>query len=230
MRPLTEKQREALEFIAATIRHTHRPPTIMELSLHMGSSGSSRRGLGHIEALVRKGYITREPGQARSLRLTRAAEDLLEKGSPSSAREIPLLREEMSGGLPETTIKVPGFLLGASPDFAFRLDREASFPDKRIDRGDILLIEKSPTWMPGSGDIVVVEDPLLGKLTLGIVSKKYGLFALTPPGERPQRHELRKKDLIQRIRGRVVGLIRPLLPDTAHLPPPGKGKDSPDER
>ncbi len=230
MRPLTEKQREALEFIAATIRHTHRPPTIMELSLHMGSRGSSRRGLGHIEALVRKGYITREPGQARSLRLTRAAEALLEKATPSDEKEIPLLSGEISGGLPETTISVPGRLFGASPDFAFRLDIDVSFPDKRIDRRDILFVEQSPEWAPAPGDIVVVEDPLLGKLTLGIVSKKYGLFALAAPGETPQRHELRKKDLIQRIRGRVVGLIRPLLPDAATSPTPGKEKDPLDER
>ena len=228
MRPLTEKQREALEFIAATIRHTHRPPTIMELSLHMGSRGSSRRGLGHIEALVRKGYITREPGQARSIRLTRAAEDLLEKGIPSPAREIPLFRGKNSGELPETTVPVSCTLLGASPDFAFRLDTDVRFPDKRIDRRDILFVEQSPEWAPAAGDIVVVEDPLQGALTLGIVSKKYGLFALTPPGETANRHELRKKDLIQRIRGRVVGLIRPLLPDdTAPRLP---GKDPLDER
>ena len=226
MRPLTEKQREALEFIAATIRHTHRPPTIMELSLHMGSRGSSRRGLGHIEALVRKGYITREAGQARSIRLTRAAEDLLEKGVPSPKREIPLIIGKNSGELPETTISIPCTLLGASPDFAFRLDTDVRFPDKRIDRRDILFVEQSPDWAPSTGDIVVLEDLLHGRLTVGIVSKKYGLFALTPPGETPSRHELRKKDLLQRIRGRVVGLIRPLLPDDAPTP----GKDSLDER
>ena len=212
MRPLTEKQREALKFIAATIRNTHRPPTIMELSLHMGSSGSSRRGLGHIEALVRKGVITREPGQARSFRLTQAGEDLLEGDSPAAPRNIPLIPGENSGNLPETLIPIPGFLFGAFPDFAFTLETDVSFPDRRICRGDILFVQRTSGDGPADDDTVVVVDPLTGKLALGLVSKKYGLFALTPPGSVAQRYELRKKDLAQRIQGRVIGLLRPLLP------------------
>ncbi len=231
MRSLTEKQREALEFIASTIRNTHRPPTIMELSLHMGSSGSSRRGLGHIEALVRKGYITREPGQARSFRLTQAAQDLLEGSSPSAQRNIPLISDEHSGAIPSSSIPVAGFLFGPFPDFAFKLETDPLFPDRRICGGDILFVQRTPEDGPSPGDTVVVTDPLKGRLALGVVSKKYGLFALTPPGAEPQRYDLRKKDLVQRIQGRVIGLFRPLLPpsDRAQDAPP-QNKDSLHER
>lgn len=231
MRPLTEKQREALEFIAATIRNNHRPPTIMELSLHMGATGSSRRGLGHIEALVRKGYITREPGQARSFRLTQAAQDLLEGPSPSAQRSVPLISDEHSGALPSSSIPVPGFLFGAFPDFAFRLETDPLFPDRRICRGDILFVQRIPDDGPAPGDTVAVSDPLKGRLALGVVSKKYGLFALTPPGTEPQRYDLRKKDLVQRIEGRVIGLFRPFLPpaDRSQGSPP-QNKGALDER
>ncbi len=230
MRTLTAKQREALEFIAATIRNTHRPPTIMELSLYMGSSGSTRRGLGHIEALVRKGYITREPGQARSFRLTQAAQDLLEGSSPSTLRNIPMIPGERSGDLPETLIPVPGFLFGAFPDFAFSLETDVSFPDKSLCRQDILFVQRSLGDGPSDGDLVVVADPLSGKLSVGVVSKKHGLFALTPPGEAAERYVLRKKDVESRIQGRVIGLVRSLLPLSNSPQNSDKHKDSPDER
>lgn len=96
MRPLTEKQREALTFIATTIRLTQRPPTIIEVSRHMGSD-NSRRGLGHIEALEKKGYLVREPGQARSIRLTPAGLSLFEKtGSSPPPGDSPSFCEALS--------------------------------------------------------------------------------------------------------------------------------------
>ncbi|MHB8368197.1 MAG: LexA family protein [Leptospirales bacterium] len=208
MRPLTEKQREALTFIATTIRLTQRPPTIIEVSLHMGSD-NSRRGLGHIEALEKKGYLVREPGQARSIRLTPAGLSLFEKTGPSPPREIPLLSSRHSEDRSPGTIPVPGDFFGERPDFAFHLDTDAVFPDGQIRHRDILFVQEAP---PSEGETAVVEDPISGILTLYTVSKRHGQFALSSPGNPERRYELGKKELARLVRGRVVGLLRSLLP------------------
>lgn len=208
MRPLTEKQREALNFIATTIRLTQRPPTIIEVSRHMGSD-NSRRGLGHIEALEKKGYLVREPGQARSIRLTPAGLSLFEKTGPSLPREIPLLSSRASEDRSHRTIPVPGDFFGERPDFAFHLDTDAVFPDGQILHHDILFVQEAP---PSEGETAVVEDPISGILTLYTVSKRHGQFALSSPGNPERRYKLGKKELTRLVRGRVVGLLRSLLP------------------
>lgn len=218
MRPLTEKQREALTFIATTIRLTQRPPTIIEVSRHMGSD-NSRRGLGHIEALEKKGYLVREPGQARSIRLTPAGLSLFGKTGSSPPREIPLLSARPSVDPSHRTIPVPGDFFGECPDFAFHLEADLHFPDGQIRPHDILFVQETP---PSDGEIAVVEDPVSGILTLYTVSRRHGQFALSAPGNPERRYDLGKKELTRLVRGRIVGLFRSLL-----SPPSG---NSPNER
>ena len=63
---ITARQQDALSAIAAFIRDRGYSPTVRELGECLGlhSSCSAQR---HVEALERKGYITRCPGQARSI-------------------------------------------------------------------------------------------------------------------------------------------------------------------
>jgi repressor LexA len=67
-KPLTGRQREALDFIAAHIEEHGWAPTHREIGEAMGIN--STNGVNtHVKALDRKGYLVREPGKGRAMRL-----------------------------------------------------------------------------------------------------------------------------------------------------------------
>ena len=67
---VTDRQRDVLDAILVLTERRHYPPTVRELCEELGvlSSCTVQR---HLDALERKGYITREPQQARTLRVVR---------------------------------------------------------------------------------------------------------------------------------------------------------------
>jgi len=68
MKPLTNKQRTVLEFVG---QYSHRrgfPPTLREIGEGTGLSNISAVR-GHITALQKKGYITKQADKARSIRV-----------------------------------------------------------------------------------------------------------------------------------------------------------------
>jgi REP element-mobilizing transposase RayT len=71
MKPLTNKQRTVLEFVG---QYSHRrgfPPTLREIGEGTGLSNISAVR-GHITALEKKGYLTKEADKARSIRVVYA--------------------------------------------------------------------------------------------------------------------------------------------------------------
>lgn len=69
-RPLTKKQANVLEFVAAYSRQNRYPPTLREIGQSVGLSNVNAVR-GHVTALEKKGYIVREPEKARSIRIVR---------------------------------------------------------------------------------------------------------------------------------------------------------------
>lgn len=69
METLTPRQRTVLEFITSHVDRYGYPPTIREIAHHLNVSGTL--GIAkHLEALARKGYLQREPGNSRGITLT----------------------------------------------------------------------------------------------------------------------------------------------------------------
>jgi len=68
MKPLTNKQRTVLEFVGQYFKSRGFPPTLREIGEGMGLSNISAVR-GHISALEKKGYITKEADKARSIRI-----------------------------------------------------------------------------------------------------------------------------------------------------------------
>lgn len=69
LRELTEKQKQVLEFILDFICRYGHPPTIREICQKFGIA--SPMGVqGHLKALEKKGYIERNAGKARGIKLT----------------------------------------------------------------------------------------------------------------------------------------------------------------
>jgi|DewCreStandDraft_4_1066084.scaffolds.fasta_scaffold05673_3 repressor LexA len=62
---LSPRQRETFQWVKNFIRENHMPPTVREIGEAFGTKSSSVFDL--LEALERKGYITREPRKARSI-------------------------------------------------------------------------------------------------------------------------------------------------------------------
>jgi DNA-binding MarR family transcriptional regulator len=74
--PVTEKQGKCLEFILTYFLENRYYPTQRELARAMGVR-SNTAGM-YLEPLETKGYIMREPGRQRNIRLTQNALERLE--------------------------------------------------------------------------------------------------------------------------------------------------------
>src|SRR5215213_6545357 len=68
MDELTDIQRRVFEFVREKLVAGRPAPTAREIAAKFGWS-SKRAAECHIEALIRKGWLTSQPGKARSLRL-----------------------------------------------------------------------------------------------------------------------------------------------------------------
>lgn len=82
-RPPTERQLDALRFIAAFTREHCYPPTRRELCEGIGIA-STNAAAQHLDALERKALITRTPMVSRGLVLTAAGKAIL-KSAPGDS-------------------------------------------------------------------------------------------------------------------------------------------------
>ena len=71
MKSLTEKQHRIFSFLAGYCRRRGFPPTLREIARAIGPANVSAVR-GHLAALEKKGYISRDPDKARSIRITRS--------------------------------------------------------------------------------------------------------------------------------------------------------------
>jgi repressor LexA len=151
---LTETQRRVFEFVRERLLHAHAPPTLREIANQFGYR-SKRAAECHLEALMRKGWLTTEPGKARSLRLGAAA-------GPTRGRiaDIPLFGSIPAGFGREREQEAEGCVsvdidsLGIKPTrqtFALRVVGD-SMIGKHILDGDIVVLEHGAE--PRSGQIV----------------------------------------------------------------------------
>ena len=206
MRSLTEKQRSVLDFIEREIRLKRQPPTIKEVARHIGSE-NTRSGLTHLEALIRKGYLERNPGQARSIRLTGAALTLYNDPSDLK-REIPFFPGwHQSSGSP-AFLPVPPVYFTQPPDFALKVGPGRSLPEAGIQEGDILFIQK--TLSRGREEIVIFRDPVTGELLPGSLIRGKERYLLRSSIAGFPEREIRKSDISVLVQGRVVAIFRSL--------------------
>ena len=112
IRKLTEKQGKILEFIADYIDGHSYPPSIREVGDHFGIK-STNGVFDHLNALVRKGYVSREYFTARSITI------LLDKdGNPfltPTAREVTklfgmLAQYELDASVKKQIKKIQGII------------------------------------------------------------------------------------------------------------------------
>ena len=74
MRGLTQRQRDVLHAIRDLRRRHRLSPTMREIATALGGR-SPCTVQHHVDALVEKGFVTRKPGLARTLKLTGKREE-----------------------------------------------------------------------------------------------------------------------------------------------------------
>jgi repressor LexA len=172
---LTQRQRQILDFITASIDGRGYPPTLREIGEHFGIR--STNGVNdHLKALEKKGYITREDLKSRAMRPV-AAKVAGEGASAAGADVIPIDRARsdddyydvpilgrVAAGEPllavenvEDTVRIDRFFLGGHREvFGLRVVGESMIEDG-IHDGDYVFVKKTSAAQPGEIVVAMIE-------------------------------------------------------------------------
>ena len=201
---LTPKQLRILKLIRDSRVRRGYSPTMQELADEIGVSKATV--FEHVEALIKKGALVREPNKARSLSI---AEGIAVPDEDRPMR-VPLVGK-IAAGYPiekvasEDEIDL-GEVLGcgnAEGDegrFALRVDGD-SMRDEGILDGDIILLERAQVAQNGDRIVALLED---GQTTLKTFYKEDDHIRLQPAN--PDFEPIRVK--FCQVQGIVKGVVR----------------------
>lgn len=198
---LTPKQLKILQLIRDCRVRRGYSPTMQELADELGVSKVTV--FEHVEALIKKGALVREPNKARSLSIA----DGVSLPDEERPLKFPLVGKIAAGNPIEKfadadEIDIAEVLAprGGVATFALRVDGE-SMRDEGILDGDYVLVERRDSAR--SGDRVVALLPN-GETTLKTYFKEADHIRLQPAN--PAFEPIRVKDC--KIQGVVVGVLR----------------------
>jgi repressor LexA len=224
---LTDRQREILDFISASIVERGFPPTLREIGEHFKIR--STNGVNdHLKALEKKGHLRREDLKSRAMRpvLPDGSGEIVPMrpriaqgtnvqvlANDEDLAEIPILGK-VAAGLPilavenvSDTVKVDRVLIGGHREvFGLRIVGESMIDDGIFD-GDYVFVKKTPTAR--SGDIVVAM--IEGEATVKRYYPEGDKIRFQPANQNMQPIIVRKADFKSvDIIGIVVGVYRKL--------------------
>ncbi|MEK7553115.1 MAG: transcriptional repressor LexA [Patescibacteria group bacterium] len=158
---ITEKQKKVLDIIYNNIITEGFPPSLADLreSLNLASNQAV---LNYLNSLEEKGYIQREEGQARGIKITPLGLKILEKknlapivGFAAAGSYIESFTDVNFKWM-ELPSEIPNEKIKQSDDvFVIQISGD-SMVNANIDDGDMLLVKKSKEYI--SGDIVVARN------------------------------------------------------------------------
>ncbi len=195
---LTERQREILDLVRDRISQRGSSPTHREIAAHFNFS-SPNAAKSHLDALIRRGLLSKNKSLARGLELSTSA------GRP---RRVPLVGQ-VPAGLPidaientDAELSIDEQLLPRANCFALKVVGE-SMIDAGILDGDTVIVQKQDVARNHEIVVAIVE----GEATVKRYVKEGGKITLLPenaafdPIVVPANADIR-------IAGKVVGLIR----------------------
>lgn len=169
---LTQRQRDILDFISASIVERGFPPTLREIGEHFNIR--STNGVNdHLKALEKKGHLRREnlksramrpvlpdgSGEVVPLRHSARGSAIMEAVADDDMADIPILGRVAAGqpilAIEQATdaVRVDRILIGSHKEvFGLRIVGESMIEDGILD-GDYVFVKKTPS--AHSGDIVV---------------------------------------------------------------------------
>jgi repressor LexA len=197
MPELTARQANILEFVQERQVAGRAAPSIREIAKRFRIK-SPNGVAGHLRALERKGFITRNPHLARSIQLA--------PQYASRHRGMPLAGRVHAGALHEAVENLERIDLGSlftkRGTYALRVEGE-SMIDAHIADGDFVVVQ--PNKSATTGDIVVVQTDD-GQATLKYWFPEMNRIRLQPANRRMKPLYVKKA----RVLGVVVGVFRSL--------------------
>jgi len=223
---LTQRQRDILDFISASIVERGFPPTLREIGEHF--SIRSTNGVNdHLKALEKKGHLRREDLKSRAmrpvlpdgtgevvpLRHNAMGTGVMETVSADDTAEIPILGR-VAAGQPilavehaTDTVRIDRFLVGGHRDvFGLRIVGESMIEDGILD-GDYVFVKKAPSAQPGDIVVAMIE----GEATVKRYFPEGDSIRFQPANSNMQPIIVRRADFKSvDIIGIVVGVYRKL--------------------
>ena len=192
IKPLTEKQKQALDFINSFVREKGYSPSLKEIAKYLGKNLSTAQY--YVNELEKKGYLTKNANKARGI------------SSITNQHNIPLLGY-IAAGKPIEPIENPEEILipanieidSRYPHYALKIKGDSMIDMGILDK-DIVLIKHQMTANNGEVIVAITENGA----SLKVFRKRDGKITLEPrnknyPVIEPQELE---------VRGKFVGLIR----------------------
>jgi len=148
---LSTRQRQVLEFLRTTVSERGYPPSVREIGEALGLSSPSTVH-SHLSALVRAGYIRKDPSKPRAI-------EILEPGEAAPAsdprvRDVPLVGR-IAAGSPilaeediEEIVPLPTDFVGNGPVFMLVI-RGDSMEGAGILDGDYVVVRRQPDAVDG---------------------------------------------------------------------------------
>lgn len=225
---LTQRQRDILEFIAASIAERGFPPTLREIGEHFHIR--STNGVNdHLKALEKKGHLRREDLKSRAMRPVlpdgngelvpmrpRVAQGTGTIELPPDSGDlvdIPIMGR-VAAGQPilavenvSDTVKIDRVLLGGHREvFGLRIVGESMIEDGIFD-GDYVFVKKTPAARAGEIVVAMIE----GEATVKRYYPEGDKIRFQPANQNMQPIIVRKADFKSvDIIGIVVGVYRKL--------------------
>ena len=197
------KQLEVLAFIHQHVQDQGYPPTIREICDAVGLSSTSTVH-GHINRLIRRGFLQKDPAKPRALEIT--PEGLAAIGIRPHQNEIPLLGDVAAGqpilAIEDATDYYPVPPTIQDNDDLFMLTiRGNSMINMGILNGDKVIVRQQET--ANNGDVVIAMTSE-NEVTCKRFYKQAHNYRLEP--ENDQMEPIILDDV--RVLGRVVALFR----------------------
>jgi repressor LexA len=223
---LTQRQRDILDFISASIVERGFPPTLREIGEHFNIR--STNGVNdHLKALEKKGHLRREDLKSRAmrpvlpdgsgevvpLRRSPAGTGVMEAVASDDMAEVPILGRVAAGqpilAVEQATdsVRIDRVLIGGHREvFGLRIVGESMIEDGIFD-GDYVFVKKTPSARPGEIVVAMIE----GEATVKRYYPEGDVIRFQPANSnmRPilvRRDDFKSVDII----GVVVGVYRKL--------------------
>ncbi len=207
---LTTRQRQVLQQILDSVQERGYPPSVREIGEAIGLSSPSTVH-SHLSALVKAGYLRRDPTKPRAIEVVDPGRAALHDGGLQRApvRDVPLVGRIAAGSpiLAEEDIEeiypLPTELVGNDPVFMLRVSGD-SMTDVGIYDGDYVVVRRQPDAPDGEIVAALIGDE---EATVKRLQRRDGRVILH--AENPAYPPMVFSDGVE-ILGRVVAVLRRL--------------------
>lgn len=199
MSTLTKKQKQIYDFIEDYINKKGYSPTFSEIKKKFKLSALSTVHQ-HIEALVKKGFISKKIKTSRSVELIKKAIDYVQVpilGNIAAGQPIEAIAEKETIVVPQSKLPKAGSF------YALRVVGD-SMIDEKINDGDIILVKHQKTAENGQKVVALIDNQ---EATLKKFYKENGHIRLQPANKKIEPIIL-EKDTPVEIQGIFIDIIK----------------------